>query len=644
MIRRTVLVALALLTGTLWLIAASSRRERADLTYLNPSGIHTLDPARMSWTQDIRVALNIWEGLTAYDPRTLEPVEGAAVFPPDISSDRLTYTFRIRRDARWSNSDRVEAEDFVRGWRRGMEPGTAADYSFLFTEHIAGAAQYVRWRTQGVGVLTALSRLARGYPIDPEDGPRIAGWEPFATVAADAGVVRPGPDAGDTPWHKWAERVSTLPVDWDGLFQTAFQRHADEMDARFAEVGIAAPHPDTFVVRLTRPCPYFLDLTAFATMVPCHRSIELLRGHHLGRALTPEGLVVYDPQWTKPEARDDYPGLITNGAYRLAAWKFKRFVRLEVNPHCKGAANITCRTVDMAVYQDVGTAIMAYEAGDLDFLPAMDVPYEHEIARLARSGERPDFHMCELLATYFYNFNCVSEFVGGVVNPFRDARVRKAFALVVDREAIVSGVLQRGDRPAHSFVPPHSMVGYDPPAGLSMDPDEARRLLAAAGYPAGEGLPPIELLYTPRDELICQAVARMWETQLGVVVVLRAKESKTFGEDRANHRFMIARGNWYADYNDPTTFLNCLATGNGNNDSGYSNPAYDDLLRRADRADSTERRAALLREAERIIVSDDLPILPILHYAAPIAIKPYVKGLYPNPRLLFFFRNVIIER
>ncbi|MCH7962260.1 MAG: peptide ABC transporter substrate-binding protein, partial [Planctomycetes bacterium] len=99
-----------------------------------------------------------------------------------------------------------------------------------------------------------------------------------------------------------------------------------------------------------------------------------------------------------------------------------------------------------------------------------------------------------------------------------------------------------------------------------------------------------------------------------------------------------------ADYNDPTTFLNCLATGNGNNDSGYSNPAYDDLLRRADRADSTERRAALLREAERIIVSDDLPILPILHYAAPIAIKPYVKGLYPNPRLLFFFRNVIIER
>jgi oligopeptide transport system substrate-binding protein len=177
-----------------------------------------------------------------------------------------------------------------------------------------------------------------------------------------------------------------------------------------------------------------------------------------------------------------------------------------------------------------------------------------------------------------------------------------------------------------------------------MDAGEARRLLARAGYPGAVGLPPIELLYTPRDALICQAVARMWETHLGVVVVLRAKESKTFGEDKANHRFMIARGNWYADYNDPTTFLNCLAAGNGNNDSGYAGPAYDDLLERAERAESPARRAALLRDAERIIVEQDLPILPILHYAAPIAIKPYVSGLHPNPRLLFFFRDVIIER
>jgi ABC-type oligopeptide transport system substrate-binding subunit len=177
-----------------------------------------------------------------------------------------------------------------------------------------------------------------------------------------------------------------------------------------------------------------------------------------------------------------------------------------------------------------------------------------------------------------------------------------------------------------------------------MDVDGARRLLAEAGYPGGAGLAAVELLYTPSDELVCQAIARMWERSLGVRVELRSKESKTFAEDKANQRYMIARGNWFADYNDPTTFLDCLSTGNGNNDSGYSNPRYDALLAEANAATNPDFRAALLKKAEAIIVEEDWPIIPILHYATPIAIKPYVKGLYPNARLWFPFRCVKIER
>jgi oligopeptide transport system substrate-binding protein len=107
---------------------------------------------------------------------------------------------------------------------------------------------------------------------------------------------------------------------------------------------------------------------------------------------------------------------------------------------------------------------------------------------------------------------------------------------------------------------------------------------------------------------------------------------------------MIARGNWYADYNDPTTFLDCLWTGNGNNDSGYSNPKYDELLAAASVATDPSTRAELLRRAEGIIVEEDCPILPILHYSTTIAIKPYVKGLHANARLWFPFRYVTIER
>ena len=647
MIRNFLLACTALLLGVLFAFAFMGRDSRADFTYVNPSGIHTLDPVRMSWTQDFRVALNIWEGLTTNDPKTTVPLRGAARFPPDVSADRLTYTFTIRDDARWSNGEPVTARDFIRGWRRGMEPGTATDYSFLFTEHLIGAAEYVNWRLEMVSLLTCLSRLRDGWGIDAEQARAFARHPVFKEIeaVADRSLAPPRADAPKSVWRDFSRELGTLRENWAAWYDRIFETHIAEFDARFAKVGVKTVGERVLIVELKRPCPYFLDLVSFPTFLPCHESIERLRERYRGAPTTPEGLVVYDPQWTKPDYhRGDYPGLITNGPYQLADWKFKRRVRLTVNPFFRAADAIACRTVDMLTYENISAAIMAYEAGDVDFLPSMDVPYDHEIARLARTGARPDFHLCVTLATYFLNFNCLSENVHGHHNPFRDARVRKAFSLTVDKETIVNNVLRRGDRIAHSFVPPEIITGYEPPGGLRPNADEARRLLTEAGYPGGHGLPPVELLYVTADERVCQALARMWEQELGARVELRCKESKTFAEDKANQRYMIARGNWYADYYDPTTFLDCLTSGNGNNDSGYRNSRYDGLLMKAKGMGDQRNRAELLSAAERIVVEDDCPILPILHYAQPIAIQPYVKGLYPNARLRFPFRYVSIER
>ncbi len=646
MIRNLFLICVALLLTALSIYTLGSRKPRADFTYVNPSGIHTLDPSRMSWTQDFRVALNIWEGLTTWHPETLEPIEGAALFPPDISSDGLTYVFTIRDDTRWSNGDRVTSRDFLRGWRRGLEPGTATDYTFLLADNIAGADEYVRWRREAVGELVAMKRLCDGWSINARQARTIAQSRVFKELQARVGdtLRAPEAEAEEWRWESWIQGIAPR-VDWENLYDRMFQKHVSELRSRFDDVGIVTRDDQTLVVRLAQPCPYFLDLIALPIFLPCHESIELLRERYRGTLITAEGLVVYDPQWTKPDYhRNNYPGLVTNGPYRLSDWTFKRRARLTVNPHHRTAKTITCRTVDMMVYDNISASIMAYEAGDVDFLPAMDVPYDHEIARLAQTGERKDFHLCHVLATYFLNFNCVSESVDGRPNPFVDPRIRRAFALAIDRERIVEKVLKRGDRVARSFVPPDTISGYQPPTGLVMDVDRARGLLAEAGYPEGVGLPAIELLYTPSDERVCQAMGRMWEDALGVRVELRSKESKTFAEDKASHRYMIARGNWYADYNDPMTFLDCLSTGNGNNDSGYVNPRYDAMLAEASVIRDPVKRAALLRQAEAIIVEEDLPILPILHYAAPIAIKPYVSDLYANSRLWFPFRYVTVER
>jgi len=636
------IVGLFLIGGVCW-VALGRQDAPAELTYVNPGGIHTLDPARMSWTSDFRVALNIWEGLTTWDPRTMAPIAGAAEMPPAVSDDGKRYTFTIRDDARWSNGDAVTARDFIRGWRRGMEPGTATDYTFFFTDHVSGADDYVRWRREAVSALVPLSRLASGWGIDAKQA-RALSAHPWFRKAAAAHSLSPPVDPSDTAaWDAFAEALHESPIDWRSLHAKLLLAHADEMDERFAAVGISAPAARTLVVELVAPCPYFLDLTAMPIFLPIHESIERLRHGERDLPVTAQGLVAYDPQWTKPGPRGNgYPGLITDGPYRIDDWIFKRRLRLTPNRFYHGAASVTCRSVEMVVLENVSASIMAYERGDVDFLPSMTVPYDHEIARLARTGARPDFHLCDVSATYFLNFNCMSERVGNEMNPFRDRRVRKAFALAIDKQQIVQNVLGRGDRVAQSFVPPDAIAGYEPPEGLSYDPDAARRLLSEAGYPQGAGMPPVDVLYTPSDSRTMEALARMWERTLGVRIELRGKESRTFAEDKANQRFMIARGNWYADYNDPTTFLDCLQIGNGNNDSGYECSAYDELLTRANAQSDPKRRTALLREAESIVVEQDLPIVPILHYREPIAISPRVQGLYANARMWFPFRHVTV--
>lgn len=645
MLPRLALIVAGLLAVVTLCYSSSSREPRADLTYVNTSDIHTLDPARMSWITDFRVALNIWEGLSSWHPQTVEPIAGAAEFPPHVSDDGRTYTFTLRENARWSNGDSLTAADFVRGWRRGLEPGTAADYTFLLTEHVAGAAEYAAWRRQGVAALTALARLADGWSIDAAQARALQNPDVVSIVR------RISPDfAGKLEKSGAADTDGAVPIpdlttlNWTSIHAAYFAKHVEQFEERFAKVGLRTPDPRTLVVQLVRPCTYFLDLAAMPLFLPCHESIELLRVRHNGAPINRLGLVVYDSQWTKPDYhRNGYPGLVTNGAYRLTEWTFKRRARLSVNPHFHDAAGVSCRTVDMLVYDNLNAALMAYESGYVDLLPDLGVPYVHELVRRAATGRRPDFHLAPVLATYFFNFNCSSESVEGRPNPFRDSRVRRAFALAADKEMLVHKVRARGDRVAHSFVPAGGIPGYEPPIGPSYDPAEARRWLAEAGFAGGAGFPPVSLLYTQNDERLCQALARTWELELGVRIELRVKESKTFGEDKRARRFMIARGNWFADYNDPTTFLDCLQTGNGNNDSGYSNEEYDELLARAASMADAHARGDLLRQAEGIVVSRDFPVLPILHFTEPIAIKPHIRGLSANPRLWFPFRFARVE-
>ncbi len=634
----TGVIAVAAVSAIAWIGRGGSEPD-VDFRFINRASNHTLDPARMSYIQDIQAATALWEGLTWLDPRTSEPIEGVAYLPPEYSDDRLTARFTLRPEARWSNGDPVTADDFVRGWRRAIEPGTADAYAELIAHHIEGADAYAAWRTAHVNLLTVIRLLQNRSPIQGELLAQTLRHESGALLAdmLDRPLPDPPPGDQDPYWISRAAELTRLDVDWRTLGDEVLDAHIEAMEERFARVGVRALGPHLLEVRLVRPTPYLLDLTAFSTYMPIHESIEILRERYEGRPLSAMGIWACDPQWTKPDYhKDGYPGLITNGAFRLADWRFKRRLLLEANPYYWGRDRVRSQTIEAVDIEYRNTAFMLYEQGLVDMMMSLTMDYTPELVTQAEQGLRDDIHAIPSFGTFYLRFNCRPRLNDGSVNPLADVRVRQALGRAIDRQALVDHVVRLGNPISETFVPAGLIPGYESPEGLSYDPEEARRLLAEAGYPQGQGLPVIEYLYNTgaQNEPIAQAIERMWVQTLGIRVQLVAKETKAFAEDLTAHRFMTARSGWFGDYMDPTTFLDLCQSENGHNMSGYTDAHYDSLLAEAGRTTDPQRRLALLSEAEGHMLIQ-APIVPVYTYVMVYAWSPDVVGLYPNPRNWF---------
>jgi oligopeptide transport system substrate-binding protein len=192
--------------------------------------------------------------------------------------------------------------------------------------------------------------------------------------------------------------------------------------------------------------------------------------------------------------------------------------------------------------------------------------------------------------------------------------VRRALALAIDRDYITEYVTKGGEIPATGYTPP-GLPGYEAPQMLRYDPAEARKLLAQAGYPDGKGFPPFEILFNRDDNhtKIAESVQSMWKNNLGVTVTLHPEEWKVYLSDRRVLKFDVARAAWIGDYVDPNTFLSNFLSGSGNNQTGWKNPRYDNLLKEANRMLDPVARAAKLREAETLLLTE-MPMIPIYYY------------------------------
>jgi len=597
-------------------LAASISLDRpsppADLVLIDRGDVHTLDPQRMSYQHELRRARVLYETLVnlrasdcALEPGVAERWE--------ISPDGRTYTFHLRENARWSNGDPVTSEDFRYSWRRAILPDTAADYSGLFLA-IEGAQEFFDART----AMTA----------------------EFAAKHANA----PSAAEAEALWKRTAE-----------LFD--------------ATVALRAPDPRTLVVTLKAPLVYFLDLCAFPCFAPVHPA-------------TVESCVSIDPSTGRLIQRHDWtkPGrIVVNGAYVPTVWRYKRDMRLEQNPYYWNKDAVVARTIECRTVENPNTGVLSFQSGAADWLTDLGPDYRVDMlaerraylarhkaaidAGLARgetlddivatlpppgAGERRDVRGFSAFGTDFFSFNCRPSLPGERLNPFHDARVRRAFALAIDKQALIDRVTRLNERVASTLVPHGSIPGYPVVHGLGYDPERAREELKAAGWEDRDGdgvvenadgvrFPTVDILYStsnPRYQNLSLAMRDMWKRELRVAVETRGKDTKLYRNDLQKGNFMIARGGWYGDYGDPTTWLDLQQSSNGNNDRGYRNPEYDRRLAEASAQEDPERRLAMLAEVERWLFTEEVPLLPLCNY---VTVYMYdasaIDGITEHPRL-----------
>ena len=195
--------------------------------------------------------------------------------------------------------------------------------------------------------------------------------------------------------------------------------------------------------------------------------------------------------------------------------------------------------------------------------------------------------------------------------PFDDVRVRKALALALNMQELVDKVTKGGLLATSSMVP--TMAGYTPSKGSGFNVEQAKKLLAEAGFPGGAGFPEVPILYNTNDghKKIAEWVQESWKKNLGISVTLVNQEWKTFLDTRQNaHDFYIARAGWVGDYLDPNTFLDMFITGSGLNDGLYANPKYDELVKKAATISGKERMATL-QQAEGFLITADQAVIQI---------------------------------
>lgn len=361
--------------------------------------------------------------------------------------------------------------------------------------------------------------------------------------------------------------------------------------------GVKVVDPYTVTIQIDKPRPYFLGKLTYPCAFVVSKKVALM-----GKEIR------------------DIKSMVGTGPFKVTAYSPQQSLTLERFSDYHGGTPKVAK-IERPIIKDAATRLNKFKNGEIDLCPlarqdVVGIQNDPALKDQLKFFDRPSL--------YYLGLN------QGAYAPFKDKRVRQAFAMAVDRERIVSDNLGNVNKLANSILPP-GVVGFrDSAKALAYNPTKAKELLAQAGFPGGKGLPPLTIYFRdgqPDVRIVAEAVTAQIKQNLGIDVSTRMLEWKTYLDKNTNNKLEFFHMRWAADYLDPQNFLSLLLASYGSeNHVGYNNPAYDQLCSTADTTLDEAKRLELYAKAEDIVL-DDSPFIPVYFQRDAELISPRVQGL-----------------
>ena len=341
------------------------------------------------------------------------------------------------------------------------------------------------------------------------------------------------------------------------------------------------------------------------------------------------------------------------GPFHLQLWKESVKLVMRRNEHyferdSTGHPLPYLDAVAITFVVDKQTNFLEFVKGNLDFMNSLDASYKDEL--LTQTGQlRAKYaDRIDMVSTPFLNTEYLGFRMENPESPLQDRRIRQAINYGFDRTKMMKYLRNGIGQPGTGGMVPCGLPGFDTVGsyGYEYNPQKALALLAEAGYPHGKGLPTLTLSTTSSYLDLCKYIQQQLGL-LGINIKVDVNPPAALREQIAQGKSSWFRGSWIADYPDAENYLSLFYSGNrcpaGANYTRYSNPQYDRLYLQAKGATDLQRRIALYRQMDKMIMQE-APVIVLYYDQVLHFTHKNVHGLRSNAMNALDLRYVTIVK